>query len=102
MRVCNTAPYSLTQGDTWETAVPAALTRLFAHPVLDWGLQTINQKTLTDREVRVKASALLWLPWTCTMVHVPASCELTHQKHMQASMHTFTMPTHKKQTNIHV
>ena len=39
------------QGDTWETAVPVAITRLFSHPVLDWGLRTVNQKQLTEREV---------------------------------------------------
>jgi len=41
------------KGDTWETAVPAAITRLFAHPVLDWGLKSVNQKELTEREVYV-------------------------------------------------
>lgn len=39
------------QGDTWETSVPAALTRLFAHPVLDWGLKSVQQRSMTEREV---------------------------------------------------
>ncbi|KAF5834678.1 GMC oxidoreductase-domain-containing protein [Dunaliella salina] len=39
------------KGDTWETWVPAGITRLFNHPVLDWGLKTVSQKQLTEREV---------------------------------------------------
>ena len=35
-----------------EISVPAALTRLFRHPVLDWGLMTQTQKQLVAREVR--------------------------------------------------
>nr|WRW24843.1 choline dehydrogenase [Dunaliella tertiolecta] len=39
------------KGDTLETLVPAAITRLFAHPVLDWGLKSVHQRELTEREV---------------------------------------------------
>ncbi len=39
-------------GDSKDIAVPAALSRLFKHPVLDWGLMTQTQKPLFAREVR--------------------------------------------------
>jgi hypothetical protein len=42
-------------GDALEIAVPAALTRLFRHPTLDWGLFSKSQKELKQREVRVAA-----------------------------------------------
>lgn len=38
-------------GDALEVAVPAGLTRLFKHPVLDWGLHSVNQKQLAARDV---------------------------------------------------
>lgn len=34
-----------------EVAVPAGITRLFAHPVLDWGMRSLTQKQLVAREV---------------------------------------------------
>lgn len=38
-------------GDALEIAVPAGLTRLFKHPVLDWGLMSKTQQQLGAREV---------------------------------------------------
>jgi len=38
-------------GDALEIAVPAGLTRLFRHPVLDWGLMTKTQPQLAAREI---------------------------------------------------
>lgn len=38
-------------GGALETVVPAALTRLFQHPTLDWNLFSQKQQQLTDREV---------------------------------------------------
>lgn len=32
--------------------MPAGITRLFKHPVLDWGLNTLLQPQLSTREVR--------------------------------------------------
>lgn len=44
-------------GDSLEIAVPAALTRLFKHPVLDWGLMSKTQRELKAREVSLLSSA---------------------------------------------
>jgi hypothetical protein len=38
-------------GGAWETTVPAALSKLFKHPTLDWNLFSTLQKRL-DKEVR--------------------------------------------------
>lgn len=35
-----------------EVKVPAGITRLFKHPVMDWALNSLTQKQLTDKEVR--------------------------------------------------
>ena len=52
---CLTSLYRLMQagpsGDALEIAVPAGLTRLFKHPVLDWGLMSRTQQNLYAREV---------------------------------------------------
>jgi choline dehydrogenase-like flavoprotein len=54
-------------GDHLEVKVPAGITRLFKHPVLDWGLQTLLQKQLNTREVRGAAlprrRVPMVLPW---------------------------------------
>lgn len=39
-------------GDAIEVAVPAGISRLFAHPVLDWGMSSLTQQQLIAREVR--------------------------------------------------
>ncbi len=38
-------------GDALEIAVPAAITRLFKHPSLDWGLLSPLQRQLNAQEV---------------------------------------------------
>jgi len=40
-------------GGALETRVPAALTRLFQHPVLDWNLFSTKQMPLKDRKVNM-------------------------------------------------
>jgi hypothetical protein len=47
-------------GDALEITVPAGLSRLFKHPVLDWGLMTKTQQSLFSREVR---NAVVTAPW---------------------------------------
>jgi hypothetical protein len=42
------SPQAGPSGDALEIAVPAALTRLFRHPTLDWGLMSAGQKALND------------------------------------------------------
>lgn len=39
--------------------MPAALTRLFSHPTLDWGLYSNNQVPLGNREVYLARGRLL-------------------------------------------
>lgn len=46
-------------GDPLEVAIPAGLTRLFKHPILDWGLNTLTQRQLKDREVYLARGKLL-------------------------------------------
>ncbi|GFR43618.1 hypothetical protein Agub_g4717 [Astrephomene gubernaculifera] len=46
-------------GDALEVAVPAGITRLFAHPVLDWGMSSLTQKQLVSREVYLARGRLL-------------------------------------------
>lgn len=43
------------------SVVPAGLTRLFQHPVLDWNLFSTKQQPLTDREVRTDATTLRYI-----------------------------------------
>lgn len=50
---CMRAAQAGPSGDALEIAVPAGLTRLFKHPVLDWGLMSRTQKKLA-REVSVQ------------------------------------------------
>lgn len=40
--------------------MPAGITRLFAHPVMDWGMSSLTQKQLVAREVRPVA---VWGRW---------------------------------------
>lgn len=44
-------------GGAIETVVPAALTRLFQHPKLDWNLFSQKEQKLSDREVSTKVNA---------------------------------------------
>lgn len=46
-------------GDAVEVAVPAGITRLFAHPVLDWGMRSLTQKQLVAREIYLARGRLL-------------------------------------------
>lgn len=50
---CMRAAQAGPSGDALEIAVPAGLTRLFKHPVLDWGLMSRTQKKLA-REVSMQ------------------------------------------------
>ncbi|GIL70388.1 hypothetical protein Vretimale_3577 [Volvox reticuliferus] len=46
-------------GDAMEVAVPAGIARLFAHPVLDWGLSSVTQPQLVAREIYLARGRLL-------------------------------------------
>ncbi|KAG2445644.1 hypothetical protein HXX76_000254 [Chlamydomonas incerta] len=42
-----------------EVAVPAGITRLFAHPVMDWGMSSLTQKQLVAREIYLARGRML-------------------------------------------
>ncbi|PNW75136.1 hypothetical protein CHLRE_12g514200v5 [Chlamydomonas reinhardtii] len=46
-------------GDAMEVAVPAGITRLFAHPVMDWGMSSLTQKQLVAREIYLARGRML-------------------------------------------
>jgi len=54
------------------SVVPAGLTRLFQHPVLDWNLFSTKQQPLTDREVRADVVTM-----TCNKADTPSRPEET-------------------------
>lgn len=44
---------------SFEVSIPAGLTRLFRHPILDWGLSTLEQATLGPRAIYLARGKLL-------------------------------------------
>ncbi|PNH05787.1 Choline dehydrogenase [Tetrabaena socialis] len=46
-------------GDSLEVAIPAGISRLFGHPVLDWGMSSLTQKQLVSREVYLARGRML-------------------------------------------
>ncbi|GLC45037.1 hypothetical protein PLESTB_001461800 [Pleodorina starrii] len=46
-------------GDAMEVAVPAGISRLFAHPVMDWGMSSLTQQQLVAREIYLARGRLL-------------------------------------------
>ncbi len=44
--------------DSLEVSVPAGIARLFKHPVLDWGLNSVGQTALQSREVSGQAARI--------------------------------------------
>lgn len=62
-----------------EISVPAAIVRLFKHPIFDWGIDTLTQAQLKTREVNDRKASTCVHAFSQSIQPKPQSCSTHNQ-----------------------